>query len=213
MEPMTEGIFYLKLSGKVEGPYTIGQIYDLWAARKINSQTSFARLEEMDKWLPLAELTLTISPPRPAMTKPPSAEPSPTVASRPRPAPSLRTEQYLPSLPAQTERPTRPSKPPPPSVFALLRKVSVSLEFLIGLCLVAGVLLALYFMIFLPASTDGVEISQERLFMKQNGVIAGIGLALLGGLLTVARQIKLVSASPKNEAAYTSERKSPQIHL
>ena len=209
MEPMTEGIFYLKLGGKVEGPYTIGQIYDLWAARKINSQTSFARLEEMDKWLPLAELTLTISPPRPAMPKPPSAEPTPTISSRPRPAPSLRTEQYLPSLPVQTERPARPTKQPRPTVSALLGNVSVSLEFLIGLCMVVGVLLALYFMIILPASPDGAEISQERLFMKQNGVIAGIGLVLLSGLLTVARQIKLVSASSKIEAAYKSERRAP----
>lgn len=206
---MTEGIFYLKLGGKVEGPYTIGQIYDLWAARKINSQTLFARLEEMDKWLPLAELTLTISPPRPTIPKAPAVEPAPALSPRQRPAPSLRPEDYLPSFPQKTERPARTTKPPTQS-FPPIGKFLLSFEFSIGLCIVAGVLLALYFLVFLSASADGAEMNQERLFMKQNGVIAGIGLVLLGGVLTVARQIKQLSIGPKTDASNKSERKLPQ---
>ncbi|MBI2948874.1 MAG: hypothetical protein HYY23_14635, partial [Verrucomicrobia bacterium] len=73
-----------------------------------------------------------------------------------------------------------------------------------------GVLLALYFLCYLSASADGIEVNQERLFMKQNGVLAGIGLVLMGGLLIVARQIKQVSATPKTDAASKSERKLPQ---
>jgi hypothetical protein len=206
---MTEGVFYLKLAGKVEGPYTIGQIYDLWAARKINSQTMFARLEAMDKWLPLAELTLTVSPPRPTAPKPaPTLEAAPAVLARPRTAPSLRPEDYFPSIPTKTERPARPSKRGSDTISARIVKVLLGLEFYIALCLVAGVLLPLYFLVFLPASADGIEVNQERLFLKQNGVLAGIGLVLLGGLLIVARQVKLISATPKTDAANKSERKA-----
>ena len=190
---MTEGIFYLKLGGKVEGPYTIGQIYDLWAARKINSQTLFARLEEMDKWLPLAELTLTIAPPRPA--------------------PNLRPTDYLQSPPTKSERPPRAPKQYGNLLATLLARISVSFEFSIGLCIVTGVFLALYFMLFFPAAGEGTEINQERLFAKQNGVIVGIGLVLMGGILTVARQIKLGFASPKAETAGKSERRSPSTYI
>jgi len=207
---MTEGIFYLKLAGKVEGPYTIGQIYDLWAARKINSQTMFARLEAMDKWLPLAELTLTVSPPRPTPPKPSLPESAPSVSARPRAAPSLRPEDYLPSIPTKTERPARPARQSSIAISTRIGRVLLSLEFYIGLCIAAGVLLALYFLCYLSASADGIEVNQERLFMKQNGVLAGIGLVLMGGLLIVARQIKQVSATPKTDAASKSERKLPQ---
>ncbi|MBM3839599.1 MAG: DUF4339 domain-containing protein [Verrucomicrobia bacterium] len=207
---MTEGIFYLKLAGKVEGPYTIGQIYDLWAARKINSQTMFARLEAMDKWLPLAELTLTVSPPRPTIPKPAPPEAAPVVPARPRTAPSLRPEDYLPSIPTKTERPPRPARQPSSAISTRIGKVLLGLELHIGICLAGGVLLALYFLFFLPASTDGIEVNQERLFLKQNGVLAGIGLVLLGGLLIVARQIQQISAAPKADTASKSERKLPQ---
>ena len=209
---MTDGVYYLKLGGKVEGPYTIGQIYDLWAARKINSQTLFARLEEMDKWLPLAELTLTIAPPRSALPKPPVPEATPALTQRPRPAPSLRPEEYMPSFPQKTERPSRVPRGFSSLVRVLLARISLTLELSIGLCIAVGVILALYFMIFLAASTDGSEVSQERLFMKQNGVIAGIGLVLMGGLLIVARQIKLLLAPQKREVPNKSERKLPQTH-
>ena len=210
---MTEGIFYLKLGGKVEGPYTIGQIYDLWAARKINSQTLFARLEEMDKWLPLAELTLTIAPARPVIPKNPPAEPQAQLPAKPRPAPNLRSSDYLQSAPTKSERPPRAPKQYGNQLSTLLARISVSFEFSIGLCIVTGVFLALYFMLFFPAAMEGTEINQERLFAKQNGVIVGIGLVLMGGILTVARQIKLGFASPKAETAGKSERRSPSTYI
>jgi len=204
---MSEGVYYLKLGGKMEGPYTIGQIYDLWAARKINSQTQFARIEEMDRWLPLAELTLTIAPPRPAMPKPPSAEPAPSASARPRMVPSYRPEEYIPSFPQKTEASARAPKRSRGLEALLSGKLALRLEFGIGLCLVLGAILALYFMLVYSASVDGKEISQERLIMKQNGVIAGIGLVLMGGLLIVARQIKQLSAVPKTETAGKSDRR------
>ena len=62
-------------------------------------------------------------------------------------------------------------------------------------------------MLVFPAGVDGKEITQERLIMKQNGVIAGIGLVLMGGLLIVARQIKQLSTIPKPDPAGKSDRR------
>lgn len=209
---MNEGVYYLKLAGKVEGPYTIGQIYDLWAARKINSQTLFARLEEMDRWLPLAELTLTIAPPRPGMAKPPVPEPASTLPTKPRPIQNLRAEDYGHAFPTKSERTHRRSSQSQNYSWlttALLSKLSARLEYLAGFCVAAGLLLATNFMLIYSASPDGKEVSQERLTMKQNGVIVGMGFVLMGGMLAIAYQIKQVSTGAKLDAANKSERKMP----
>ncbi|MBI4664286.1 MAG: DUF4339 domain-containing protein [Verrucomicrobia bacterium] len=204
---MTEGIYYLKLGNQVEGPYTIGQIYDLWAARKINSQTLFARIEERDKWQPLAELTLTIAPPRPSTLKGPPSESATTPSAKPRTIPTLRPEEYLPSFAQRPEQTAKSTKRSRSVLSVLLQRLSITFEGAIGFCLVAGALCALYFMLLFPASSNGADVSQERLTMKQNGVIVGMGLVLLGGLLIVAKQIKQLPAASRSETGGKIERR------
>jgi hypothetical protein len=206
---MNEGIYYLRLNGKVEGPYSIGQIYDLWAARKINSQTLFARFEEMEKWQPLSELTLKISAPKVTAPRMPAPEPAATLPQKQRPTSNLRTEEYVPSVPVQPEpAPVRP-RSRQSSAWPAAKKILFNFSYSIGLCIVAGVSMTGYFMIFFADSPDGKEASQSLLITKQTGVFAGLGLILMGGLLIVARQINQLVLMLKGEPDKTGAKSSP----
>jgi hypothetical protein len=193
---MSEGIYYLRLNGKVEGPYSIGQIYDLWAARKINSQTPFARFEEMDKWQPLAELTLKISAPRPTSSKAAASEPA-SVGSRSRMSPNLMEERAAMAY----RREQRPARKPILAGVRFSKGALFNFSAASGVCIAAGILLAGYFLFLLTeASPDGREPGQNSLLLKQTGVMAGMGLVLMGGLLIIARQLTQVLMAIKTEA-------------
>jgi hypothetical protein len=196
---MNEGIYYLRLNGKVEGPYSIGQIYDLWAARKINSQTLFARFEEMEKWQPLSELTLKISAPKPTGSRMPATEPAPAAAQKQRPASNLRTEEYVPTVMLPTEQKPAPTKARRPSPFPAVQKLLFNFSYSIALCIITGLAISVYFMIFFSDSPDGKEATQSLLIAKQTGVISGLGLILMGGLLIVARQLNQLVVMFKGE--------------
>ncbi|MBM3836021.1 MAG: DUF4339 domain-containing protein [Verrucomicrobia bacterium] len=205
---MNEGIYYLRLNGKVEGPYTIGQIYDLWAARKINSQTAFARFEEMDKWQPLSELTLKISAPKPLVPKIPAQLPEPAAPlSAPRAQPRAEMEEYTPSIVYPREQPTAVSQNASPAPRGLPHNMFFSFSTCSGLCIVCGVILLLYCMTISAASSDGREIRMDMLNFKQNGVIIGTGFILMGGLLLIARQITQVLLAIKAGALNKTDRK------
>jgi hypothetical protein len=203
---MNEGIYYLRLNGKVEGPYSIGQIYDLWAARKINSQTPFARFEEMDKWQPLAELTLKISAPKSQAPKAPP-EPSPTGSGRSRPSANFMAEERAALAYRREARPR--SKPMFSGLASRFSKGAVfNFSVLSGICITLGGLITGYFLIVLPSSAEAKEAAQSLLMLKQTGVIAGMGLVLMGGLLIIARQITQVVVALKTEVPKMSNQDS-----
>jgi hypothetical protein len=208
---MNEGIYYLRLNGKVEGPYSIGQIYDLWAARKINSQTPFARFEEMEKWQPLSELTLKISAPKPLAARGPSVELPASASVKPRAAPPAETDDYVPPA-FYPQREQRPSVTDDvhQTLRRLPRGIVFNLSICIGICVVCGAILAGYSALSSPASPDGKEIRQDLLILKQNGVIAGIGLILMGGLLLLARQVTQILIAIKAGALTKNERRPSQ---
>lgn len=198
---MNEGIYYLQLNGKAEGPYTIGQIYDLWAARKINSQTQFARFEELDKWQPLSELTLKISAPRSTASRTPAPELAPAPA--PSKAKSVSgippAEEYAPSVVYR-----RGPKPAAPAVDARkilpgIRSAVWNLTFASAICIAVGVSTMFYFLLFFSAPPN-TEAIPQALATKQCGVIAGTGLVLMGGILIVARQLTHGLAAFKGES-------------
>lgn len=203
---MSEGIYYLKLSGRVEGPFSIGQIYDLWAARKINSQTPFARFEEMDKWQPISELTLKISAPKGAPARESAPESAPSLPSRGKSSTPSKSEEYFPTLPYPVEpvreRPGRRG-PSLPELF----KRNLNYSFFSGFCVVLGLIVILSFMFLLSAEASGKQVDQNMLFLKQNGVIVGTGLVLMGGLLQIARLISELVAAQKPDAARTETAK------
>lgn len=209
---MNEGIYYLRLNGKVEGPYTIGQIYDLWAARKINSQTLFARFEEMDKWQPLSELTLKISAPKMLAPKLPSSEPAPAPAVKQKSLAAPRSEEYSPSGLYQRAQTVSPPEARPGLFASLPTNLFFSFSFAIGFCIVVGAGVAAYSMFFISASADGKEVNQNLLVLKQNGVIAGMGLVLMGGLLIVARQLGEILSAMKSEGSTRGDQKKSHSH-
>ncbi len=188
---MNEGIYYLRLNGKVEGPFSIGQIYDLWAARKINSQTLFARFEEMDKWQPLSELTLKISAPKLQQPKAPAYEPPLSHPAKAKTPPVSRTEEFPPPPPFKAE-----SKPQPAVTgrrpFAAVKAIFSNPSSAIRLWIIVGVLVLVYAMLYAPTSAEGREPDSRLVIQKLSGVIAGVGLILMGGLLTVAHQFALL---------------------
>ena len=202
---MNEGIYYLRVNEQVEGPYSIGQIYDLWAARKINSQTPFARFEEMDKWQPLSELTLKISAPRSGSPKTP-AEPS-TLPQLPKQksTSSARSEEYVPRITGNESRPPV-RQPNAPSPFAPMTKVLFSLPFSIGFSLLTGILGAIYFLFFFSARSNEAATFQDYLATKQSGVWCGISMIVLSGLLAIAREVRTLQNQSSSDQK--SDRKS-----
>jgi hypothetical protein len=198
---MSEGIYYLRVNGKVEGPFTIGQIYDLWAARKINSQTNFARFEEMDKWQPLSELTLKISAPkmpnaRPAQPEAPPSQPPPSRSRAANPYQAAADEYIPPAVYAQDQpRHKRELN----GIFSkLLRQKKLSLfSFASGFCILLGAFVTVYF-VTIPFPAIGIKDPEGAVAaVKQGGVIAGIGLMLFGGLVLIARQVTLLAEAVK----------------
>jgi hypothetical protein len=193
---MSEGIYYLRLNGKVEGPFTIGQIYDLWAARKINSQTAFARFEEMDKWQPLSELTLKISAPK---STTPKLSPSETQVAQPQPQlprqrslPSLSPEDLASAMLSRQEESTAASLSLRPKVarpkFPAIPPLALS-----GSVMVVGVVIALYFAVIYPLSgSSSPETVHDITVLRQTGVLSGMSLVVTGSLLMVAQQIASV---------------------
>ena len=205
---MSESIYYLKVSGQVEGPFAIGQVYDLWAARKINSQTLFARFDEMDKWQPLSELTLKISAPKGTAGRESAPEPA-TTQPKSRTLPNFRTEEYYPSVPYPTEPKAEAPRKRSGAWRGWLQKTG-SYSFWSGPCIVAGVLMTGYFMFFFSVANDGKEINQSFLAMKQNGVTAGVGLILMGGLLVIAQHLAEIVSSLRNDGGKRAKQLSAE---
>ncbi len=202
---MNEGIYYLRVNEQVDGPYSIGQIYDLWAARKINSQTPFARFEEMDKWQPLSELTLKISAPRSNPPKTPT-EPSPLPQlPKQKTASSTRSEEYAPRIVGNESRPPV-RQPNAPSPFAPLTKVLFSLPFSIGASLLTGILGMIYFLFFFSARSNDQGMFQDYLATKQSGVWCGISMIVFSGLLAIAREVRALQTHSRSDQK--SDRKS-----
>ena len=205
---MNEGIYYLKLNEQVEGPYSIGQIYDLWAARKINSQTPFARFEEMDRWQPLSELTLRISAPRAAAPKPASEEPPSPQTAKPKQAPTFRADDYYPAVATRNDARAAAANQRKTSSLAALSKVVFSLESSIAVSLTVGTLAIVYFLFFFSASTDAKPIFESFLATKQGGIHAGVALIFLAGFLVVAREVRKLQVLVKSKPEPKSDRKS-----
>lgn len=203
---MNEGIYYLKLNEQVEGPYSIGQIYDLWAARKINSQTPFARFEEMDRWQPLSELTLRISAPRPTTPKPEGEElPSPQ-PTRPKQTQTFRADDYYPT--ARNDARAVAANRRKTSSLESLSKLVFSFESSIAVSLTVGALAILYFLFFFSPSTDVKPIFESFLATKQGGIHLGLALIFLTGFLVVAREVRKLQDLIKSKAEPKSDRKS-----
>ncbi len=207
---MNDGIYYLRVNGQVDGPFTIGQIYDLWAARKISSQTPFARFEEMDKWQPLSELTLKISAPKTLAPKSAPLEPIPSAPIRPKNPTPLVADEYVPSMVYPREQRAPVHEEARPVKGHALKKLSVDFSVSSGICIVCGAMMTIYCLAFSGASTDGKEIRQDLMILKQNGVMAGVGLVLMGGLLIVAHQMAKILLALKAGASDKGDRKSPR---
>ena len=207
---MNDGIYYLRVNGQVDGPFTIGQIYDLWAARKISSQTPFARFEEMDKWQPLSELTLKISAPRTLTPKSAPLEPTPSAPIKPKNPAPLVADEYVPSMIYPREQKAPVHEEVRPVKRDSLKKISVNFSVFSGICIVCGVIITFYCLAFSGASSDGKEIRQDLMILKQNGVLAGVGLVLMGGLLIVAHQMAKILLVLKAGALDKGDRKSPR---
>jgi len=204
---MNEGIYYLRVSEQVEGPYTIGQIYDLWAARKINSQTPFARFEEMDRWQPLSELTLRISAPKSAASKAPSPEGNAPEPAKPKQISNRVTDDFYPTLPPNTDLRPMPRKQSAGSQPNTLYRAVFSIEFSIGVSLVAGLLAISFFLFFFAASSDVKRIYDDFLATKQGGVLAGIALVLLSGFLAIAREVRKLQTVLKSKPEQKNARR------
>lgn len=207
----TEGIYYLRINGKVEGPFTIGQIYDLWAARKINSQTAFARFEEMDKWQPLSELTLKISAPKqPKPSLSTSEAPVQPAPVRPRqaataPAPTPRPEEYAPTVLFQSdEKLTTASRRPKRDPLVALRAQLMNFSVAIGLCTALGLGLVIYFALLYPPPARR-EAMHDLIVLKQTGVLAGIGLLFTSAVLVLAHQIDRLRKTLEAKSSKKSE--------
>lgn len=212
---MTEGIYYLRLNGKVEGPFTIGQIYDLWAARKINSQTHFARFEEMDKWQPLSELTLKISAPKSSSAR--TAEPTPAPQTAPMPQ-GARTRST--SVPFQPDEPPaeirlQPDDLPTPSPVGTRKSSQLNSGhsfnlnpwYFSGGSIALGVIVTLYFAMVYPLTTrSDPSVAHEIIINRQTGVLSGMALVLTGTLLIVAHQLALLRSALQAEL----DKKSPK---
>lgn len=205
MKAANESSYYLKLNGQVEGPFTIGQIYDLWAARKINSQTPFARYDAMENWQPLSDLTLKISAPKGAAPRlqPESESAASAQPKTKQPTPQL-SEDQLPSLadyaPLLQPEPSRRDPPRPGGAERSTR----SLGFFSWISVAAGLALTTGFVLF--TSSTG-ESETRAAITKLTGVIAGVGLLGLGGLLAVARSMEQIAASFRIETKSVLETK------
>lgn len=196
---MNEGIYYLRVNGTVEGPYTIGQIYDLWAQRKINSQTAFARFDDMENWQPLSELTLKISSPKAAHAKQPAppgpAPPQPPTTARAKSAavPAFVSEGF-PTLLQQEQGSVRSHRGGADAI-ETFKQIAGQPQFAAGISIVIGVGLILYFAFLYPFAGSSSESAQEIAILKQTGVLTGVGFLLLAGLLLVAQQLARLHAT------------------
>jgi hypothetical protein len=188
---MTEGIYYLRLNGKVEGPFTIGQIYDLWAARKINSQTHFARFEEMDKWQPLSELTLKISAPRGNAPKTQGTDvPAPEAPARAKLSSTFNPEDFATALLSKQAEQAARTTPPRAKISLLSKFKAVNPTLWSGSLVALGTVIAIYFTMIFPLwSIPAKDALHEVALQKQTGTLTGIGLMITGSLLFVGQQI------------------------
>ena len=207
---MNESSYYLKVNNQVEGPFTIGQIYDLWAARKINSQTPFARYDAMENWQPLSDLTLKISAPKsaPPRAQPESEPPGPAPAKvRHAAAPQL-SEDELPSLsqyPSYSQ-PESPRRETDKAGVPTGRKFSLGLGS--WLCVTAGLALTVGSLLMPPPTGEATNLEPRMVLGKLSGVIGGAGLLCLGGLLAIARSMEQIAASFRVEPRPSGERKA-----
>ena len=207
---MNESSYYLKVSGQVEGPFTIGQIYDLWAARKINSQTPFARYDAMENWIPLSDLTLKVSAPRSAANRP---QPEGGAATPAQPKSKASSPQWN-----EEQMPNFPEYVLPPQAEEVGKSVDskssfsaptkVSLASWAWLCVASGLAIAIGFMFFPLAPKESMNIEPGSMIVKLSGVIGGVGLFLLGGLLAVARSMEQIAQSLRSELRQNGDRKS-----
>jgi hypothetical protein len=208
---MSEGIYYLRLNGKVEGPFTIGQIYDLWAARKINSQTQFARFEEMDKWQPLSELTLKISAPRTNAPKSQGTEiPAPEAPARAKHSSTFNPEDFAAALLSKQAEQVARATPARPRSNPLSKFKSLNPTILSGALIALGVVFAAYFTMIFPLwSIPAKDALHDIAIQKQTGVLAGVGLMITGSLLFVGQQIARLRSSSQTDRAKSDSNMSP----